>query len=383
MKTLDGFRICSRCVMDTSDPEIVFDKDGICSHCNNFDVNLEPQWFPNDLGEKKLEKIISEIKSSAHPKSKYDCIMGISGGVDSSYLAVQLKKYKLRVLAVHVDGGWNSDLAVSNIKSVIDYCGYDLFTHVVDWNEMRDLQLAYLRSGISNQDVPQDHIFFATLYHLSNKFNIRYNLSGGNIATESVLPASWQVSAMDSINLLNIHRKFGKVKLKNYKTISFFDYFFNYPILKKFVTVRPLNFMSYNKVEAVKYLVDEVGYRPYDGKHGESIFTKFFQSYYLPRRFGFDKRKPHLSSLILSGQISRSDALKQLASPPYDENEIIHTINYVCKKLQISPDELEKFMSQDLADYRDFRHWGNYYTFFSKLSRLIPKNYLSRKGSLG
>ena len=191
---------CTRCVMDTSDSEIVFDEKGVCNHCHQFDNVTSKRWYPNAEGKQKLDEIFSVIRQEGRGK-EYDCIIGLSGGVDSSYLALMMKDYGLRPLVVHVDGGWNSELAVHNIEKILKYCNYELFTHVMDWEDMRDLQLAYLKAGVANQDVPQDHAFFSTLYHFAVKNNIRYVISGGNIATESVFPRSWHHSAMDAINL--------------------------------------------------------------------------------------------------------------------------------------------------------------------------------------
>ena len=213
---------CTRCVMDTSDPLITFDAHGVCNHCNEFDAVTSKNWFPNEEGKQRWAAIVEQVKATGKGQ-EYDCILGLSGGVDSSYLAIKVHEWGLRPLVVHVDAGWNSELAVANIEAIVKYCNYDLHTHVVDWEDMRDLHLAYLRAGISNQDVPQDHIFFASLYHFATKNNIRYILSGGNLATEATSPEAWHGSAMDAINLKAIHRKYGEHKLKNYKTISFFD----------------------------------------------------------------------------------------------------------------------------------------------------------------
>ncbi len=268
-----------------------------------------------------------------------------------------MREQGLRPLVVHVDAGWNSELAVANIESVVRYCGYDLHTHVVDWEEMRDLQLAYLRAGVANQDVPQDHVFFASLYHFATRNGIRYILSGGNLATEAIFPKAWQGPAMDAINLKAIHKKFGQRPLKTYNTIGFFDYYFWYPFVKKMRTVRPLNFMPYNKDKAVAELEAKLGWRSYGRKHGESIFTKLFQNYYLPKRFGYDKRRPHLSSLIVSGQLTRDEALRKLAEPLYDSRELEVDLAYFCKKLRISRDEFDALLKQPLTHYSEFPNW--------------------------
>jgi N-acetyl sugar amidotransferase len=351
------YQICNRCVMDTSDGAIKFDEHGICNHCHYFDDVQSKQWHPNDAGRDYLIKLFNKIKKDGEG-SEYDCILGLSGGVDSSYLALKLAEFKLRPLVVHVDAGWNSELAVSNIEKIVKYCNYDLHTHVMNWDEMRDLQLSYLKAAVANQDVPQDHAFFANLYHFSVKHKIKYIISGGNIATESVVPSSWHHSAMDAINLKSIHNKFGKLKLSEYKTISFIQYYFYYPFLKGMRTVRPLNFMPYNKDEALNYLSEKIGYRKYPRKHGESIFTKFFQNYYLPTKFGMDKRRPHFSSLILSNQMTRAEALIMLEESLYEKSELERDIFYICKKLRITNDEFFDMMKIPINSATKFRNWN-------------------------
>ena len=359
--------------MDTTDEEILFDLDGVCSHCVEFDTKTSKGWFPNEEGAKQLSEIVDEIKG-AGKNQEYDCILGLSGGVDSSYLAIKMSEYGLRPLVVHVDAGWNSELAVKNIESVVRHCNFDLHTHVVDWEEMRDLHLAYLQAGISNQDVPQDHVFFSALYHFATKNKIRYVLSGGNLATEGIFPGSWHGgAAMDSINLKAIHKKFGSRKLKQYSTISFFKYYFWFPMFKKMRTVRPLNYMPFNKELATKELAETIGWRSYGRKHGESIFTKIFQNYYLPKKFGYDKRLPHLSSLIVSGQLSREEALKKLKEPLYDEDELEVDINFLCKKLRISREQFEEFLQPPGRYYSDYKNWDRLYKITKFLQKKVEK----------
>ena len=287
-------------------PEITFDEHGVCSHCHRFDDVTSKSWFPGPEGADRLRAIIDRMRADGEGR-EYDCILGLSGGLDSSILALRTKDWNLRVLAVHVDAGWNTELAVHNIQQIVEYCDFDLHTHVVDWADMRELQLSYLKSGIANQDVPQDHVFFASLYGEASRRGIRYVISGGNIATESVFPASWHGSAMDLWNLHDIHRKFGTTKLKSYPTMGFLRYYLINPYIKRMRVIRPLNFMPYDRAAALAELQERVGYKDYGLKHGESQFTRFFQNHYLPSRFGFDKRLPHLSSMILSGQITRDE----------------------------------------------------------------------------
>jgi len=358
--------------MDVTDPNIMFDQNGVCNHCREFDEVTSKRWHPNEVGKKKLKTIYEKIKKENANKA-YDCILGLSGGVDSSYLALKLYEAGLRPLVVHVDGGWNSELAVANIEKIVKYCGWDLHTIVIDWEEMKDLQLAYLKSGIANQDVPQDHAFFASLYHFAVKHGIHYIMSGGNIATESIFPKSWHWSAMDAINLHAIHKKFGRKKLKYYKTINFYKLYFYYPFIKRMRTFRPLDYMPYVKKEALEELKNKVGYKEYARKHGESIFTKFFQNYWLPMKFGYDKRKPHLSSLIVSRQITREQALQELEKSLYNEKELKEDKEYIAKKLGISDEKLEKILQMPSHHYNDFANMNSKYKTMKNI-----QNYLSK-----
>lgn len=366
------YKMCTNCVMDVSDEEISFDVSGVCNHCRTFDEVTSKNWLPNAEGAKKLESYYNTIKNENVNKD-YDCILGLSGGVDSSYLALRLFESGLRPLVVHVDGGWNSELAVKNIESIISYCGWNLHTIVIDWPDMRELQLAYLKSGIANQDVPQDHAYFAALYNYATKYGINYVIGGGNIATESILPESWNWDAMDADNLHAINEKFGSRKLTRYKTISFFKLYFYYPFIKRMKTIRPLNFMPYNKRDALKELIEKTGYKAYERKHGESIFTKFFQNYWLPTKFGFDKRRAHLSSLIVSGQIARHEAIAELEKPLYDETELKEDKRFIAKKLGISNEEFERVLNMPAHDYTDFRNNEVKYQRVKKIQRLVSK----------
>lgn len=366
------YQRCTRCVMDTTDPEITFDAQGVCNHCHQFDERARKEWFPNEEGRRRWESLVQQIKAAGE-RQDYDCILGLSGGVDSSYLALKVHEWGLRPLVMHVDAGWNSELAVANIEAIVKHCGYDLHTHVVDWEDMRDLQLAYLRAAVANQDVPQDHIFFASLYHFATRNRIRYILSGGNLATEGIFPSAWHGSAMDAINLKAIHRQYGKRKISHYRTISFFDSYVWYPLVKKMRTIRPLNYLPYEKLTALEELKIAVGYKPYPRKHGESIFTKLFQNYYLPQKFCMDKRLPHLSSLIVSGQITRAEAEERLQEPLYDPAELETDITYFCKKLRISRQEFDELMEAPIHHYTDFPNWNDRYRMLKRTQRLVTK----------
>lgn len=362
---------CVRCVMDTTDPAITFDKNGMCNHCHRFDESIKPNWFPNEEGKRRLESIIARIQAEGR-HNDYDCIIGLSGGVDSSYLALKAKGWGLRPLLVHVDAGWNYEVAVQNIEKIAQYCGFDLFTHVMNWEDMKNLQLAFLRSGVANQDVPQDHAFFSQLYHFATANRIRYVLSGGNIATEAIFPQSWQHSAMDGKNLLAILNRFGNgYKLQEYRVMKYWKYYFYYPYIKKMRVIRPLNFMPYTKEDAISELQNSTGWRPYGRKHGESVFTRFFQNYYIVQRFGYDKRKPHLSSMILSGQLAREEAIDILAEPLYDNRELEEDILYFRKKLGISEQEFSELLHAPLRRAEEFPNDSGFHRVISKTRRLV------------
>lgn len=347
------YQVCTKCIMDTTDSAISFNDEGVCNHCQYFDNNIVPNWFPGEEGKGKLNALLEEIKAYGKDK-EYDCIIGLSGGVDSSYLAIKVVEWGLRPLVVHVDAGWNSELAVKNIEQIVTRLGLDLVTHVVDWEEMKDLQLAFLKSNVANQDVPQDHAFFAALYNYAIEAKIKYVINGSNFATEGVLPQSWGYDAMDVKHLLSIHKKFGRQKLKTFPTVSFFKYHFFYPFIWKMQIVKPLNYIPYTKEGAIEEMERDYGWRYYGGKHFESRWTRFFQAYYLPTKFGYDKRLAHLSSLIVAGQMTREEALEEMKKPAYDEKDILEDKQFIAKKLGITFDELEDLISQPNRDFSDY-----------------------------
>jgi len=358
--------------MDTSDPEITFDQNGICNHCTRFETQIKPLWFPNQEGKQKLDAIIKQIKKDGKGND-YDCIIGLSGGVDSSYLAYILRtEYpELRILSVHVDGGWNSELAVHNIENIVKNLNIDLYTEVIDWEEMKDLQLSYFKSQLANQDVPQDHAFFTTLYRIAIKHKIKYFLSGGNFATESILPSSWGYNASDGVQLRAVHKEFGKIKLKKYKTFSSFKKLVYYPYIKKIKTIQPLNFLPYHKDEAKAVITKKINWRDYGGKHHESRFTKFFQAHWLPIKFGYDKRRAHLSSLIVTKQTTRENALLEIQKPLYDKNELKEDKEFLAKKMDLSIDEFNNIMSEPNKSFMDYKSDYKLYMFMKKVKSII------------
>lgn len=348
-----SYRICTRCVMDTSDPEIVFDDDGVCSHCHFFARKVMPRWHPDERGEKLLREMIADIKRRGRGKP-YDSIIGLSGGVDSSYLAVKLVEWGLRPLAVHVDAGWNSELAVKNIEEIVGRLGLDLHTVVIDWEAMRDLQLAFLRANVANQDTPQDHAFFASLYRYALGKGIKRVISGANYATESILPSAWGYSPMDVRHIKAIHRRFGGRPLRSFPLAGTFDVYVNFPYLRRLEVVAPLNYMPYRKTDAIAHLEKHYGWRYYGGKHYESRWTRFFQAYYLPSKFGYDKRRAHLASLVVAGEMTREEALAELQKPLYTANELAEDKAFVAKKLRLGVAELDALVAQPPRHYSEF-----------------------------
>jgi N-acetyl sugar amidotransferase len=341
--------------MDVSDPGITFDEDGICNHCRQFDLVYKPvlDRATSSEGPARLAELVESIKAEGVGKD-YDCIIGISGGVDSTYVAWKVKELGLRPLAVHFDSGWNSELAVANIENLVKRLGFDLHTFVVDWEEMADLQLAFFKASLANCDIPTDHGFLAVLYHTAAKYGMKTFISGGNIATESILPTAWGYNAGDRRHLRAVHRQFGKLPLKTYPTLSFFDRYFWFPAIKGFREVRILNYLDYRKDEAKELIKSKLDWRDYGGKHYESIFTRFFQAYYLPQKFGFDKRKAHLSSLIVSGQITREEALQELNKPTAPADLLERDKEFVARKIGITPSEFDEILARPPRSYREF-----------------------------
>jgi len=343
--------------MDTSDPKITFDRNGVCDHCRNFYKNVLPKWHPNEAGSRVLEKKVEQIKE-AGKGTEFDCIIGISGGADSSYMTYLAKvEFGLRPLVFHVDGGWNSQVAVSNIEKIIDGLGLELFTVVIDWKEMRDLQLAFFKSGVPHIDLPQDHAFVATLYRFAEKHSIKYILNGGNISTECVRnPLDYFYYGTDMWQIRDIHRKFGQRPLVNYPFSGILRHKVYLRYWKGVEVVKPLDYLPYVKKEAMEILSKKFGWQKYGRKHFESRFTKFYEGYWLPVKFGFDTRRVQYSSQILTGQMTRDEALADLAKPPYDEETIAQDFEYISTKLGITVGELQGYMKAPNKSFRDYKN---------------------------
>jgi N-acetyl sugar amidotransferase len=342
--------------MDTSDPAITFDSLGVCDQCNSFYAHVLPDWHTDERGLNRLEAIVDKIKAEGKGKD-FDCIMGMSGGIDSSYLTyVAKEKLGLRPLVFHVDAGWNSQVAVNNIEKLVDGLGLDLFTEVIDWEEMRDLQLAFFRSGVPHIDLPQDHAFFATMYKFAEKNRVKYILTGGNNSTECIRnPLEWFYYGTDLRQIRDIHGQFGTRPLRNFPLSGVLRHKLYLRYVKGIQVVKPLDYVPYIKEEAMNFLVERFGWERYPQKHFESRFTKFFEGYWLPTKFGFDTRRVQFSSLIVTKQMTREAALARLALPSFDKDTIGQDFDYVATKLGITPKELRGYHEAPNKSYRDYK----------------------------
>ena len=351
------YKICSKTVMDTSDPSIFFHKDGSSNHYSDFHKNVLPKWNHGVNRDPELQKVIADIKVQGKDQ-EYDCILGLSGGVDSSYMLHQaIKVFGLRPLVFHVDAGWNSELAVKNIQMLVNKLDVDLYTEVVNWNDVRDFQLALFKAGVPHLDTPQDMAFMGILYKFAKKNNIKYILNGGNISTECVqIPLEILYYATDMVQNRDIISKFSDNKLRNYPFSSIWYHKLYLPYIKGIKVFKPLNFISYNKEEVISFLQAEYEWVPYPQKHFESRFTKFFEGHWLPSRFDFDMRRVQFSSLILTGQMSRDDALKKLELPAIPPASVKADYEFIADKLEISVDELASYHNLPLKFFYDYKN---------------------------
>lgn len=353
---MQEYKICKRCIMDTtSDPNLILDENGVCNYCHAYDAAIKKIEYKRKNGEVQLTDIFNKMKEDGKGKA-YDCLLGISGGVDSSYMAYLAKEHGLRVLAVHVDAGWNSELAVQNIEKMCKKLDYDLHTVVVDWQTMKELQRAYMFSGLANLDVPQDHCFIAACAKMAKKFGIKYILNGNNWATEGILSTAYQYSNRDWRNIKGVYQKCGRGKgnLRKYPHQNFWEMYFWYPLFHKVKVIFPLDYINYSKKMAIDILEREFDWKYYGGKHYESRFTKFFQEIYLPLKFGWDKRRDHISSLIVGGEMTREEGLQEIAISPSTESELEEERKYVLKKLDISDEEWNYIMTMPVKSEDDY-----------------------------
>lgn len=346
-------QVCRHCVMDTTDTQITFDEHGVCNHCREYEAHKYSDQVAQSIANKDLEKLWSKIKAAGEGRD-YDCIIGLSGGVDSSYVALLAHQAGLRPLCVHLDNGWNSELAVSNIHSIVEKFGFTLYTHVIDWEEFKDLQRSFFKANVVDIELLSDHAIFGVILSLAKKYKVKYILSGANHSTESIMPKSWVHRKQDLVNIRDIQKQFGTRPLKTFPQVSTLSHVWSM-FIQGFKVVKPLNLIDYRKAEVKAQLKEKMGWRDYGGKHYESVFTKFYQAHILPVKFHIDKRKAHLSSLIVSGQQTRPQALQELSAPLYEPQALEADTAYVCKKLSFSKNEWSDYMSAPARSHYEFK----------------------------
>ncbi|MDO8749582.1 MAG: N-acetyl sugar amidotransferase [Dehalococcoidia bacterium] len=361
-----SYRICARCIMDTSDSDIEFDGDGLCNHCRRLGERMKTGLHIDEEGQRRLQVFVERIKAEGKNK-EYDCIIGLSGGVDSSAVAHIVKKLGLRPLAVHLDNGWDSELAVSNVEKLVKKLDLDLFSLVLDWELFKDLHLAFLKASVINSEVPTDHAITATLYQLAVKKGVRYIISGSNLATEGIMPLSWGYLNLDWKHIKGVHDRFGVRKLKGYPHLTLFHWAY-YTFVKRIKIFPILNYVDYNKEAFKRLLASEYGWKDYGGKHYESVYTRFFQGYILPMKFHVDKRRAHLSAMICSGQMNREDALEEMEKASYPADMLTEDKPFVLKKLGLSAEEFEQVLA---LPSRSFRDYPNNYFWIRNLRGLV------------
>ena len=366
METKEKIQICSRCVYDSTIPGIIFDKDGVCQFCKIH--NLMEKMYPlNEQSEKNLQKLINKIKKSGK-NNRYDCVIGVSGGTDSTYMLYLAVKAGLRPLAVHFDNGWNSEVAVRNIQNVTNKLGIDLETVVADWEEFKDLQIAFLKASVSDAEIPTDVAIHAVLHDVAAKENIKYVFFGHSFRNEGIVPITW--TNMEGKYVNSVHKKFGKKKITSFPNITLSSLFY-YRVIKGIKSIPFMNYFEYDKLKAKKLIEAEVGWKYYGGHHHESLYTKFFQSYYLPKKFNIDKRKLEYAAFIRSNLMTRTEALKEIEAEeyPYDKE----LINYVIEKLGLTQEEFSQIMNAKLKSFHD------YPTYYPMLKLLKPLLYIGFK----
>ncbi len=352
------YKICANCIMDTSDPRIIFNENGICDYCNNFIDSILPNWHTDELGYNELMLIAEDIKKDRKGRD-FDCIIGLSGGLDSSYLVYVAKEIMgLRPLLFHVDAGWNTDKAVGNIEKICNGLGLDLYTEVINWEEMKDLQVAFLKSQIADQDLPQDYAFFSGLYKFAKKNKIKHVLTGGNFSTECCRePEEWGgFPGIDTILVNDIYSKFGKTPLKTFPLVDILSYKIYYRYVLGMQIFKPLNLVPYIKADAEKLLIEKFGWEPFQHKHHESRFTRFYEDFWLPRKFGFEKRRAHFSSLILTSQMTRENALVRISKPELSEEFMQKEFDYVADKLDLTRQELQTIFEGENKTFHNYKN---------------------------
>lgn len=366
-------QICTNCVMDTTDSLIQFDEKGVCDHCNNFQKNIKSSWPLYNSTFEELKRQATKIKNLRPKNSEYDCLIGISGGVDSSYMAYYAKEVLgLNPMMYHIDAGWNSDIAVSNINKVINKLGLDLYTEVINWEEMKDLQRSFFLAQVPHLDTPQDHAFMSGIYRFAKDNNFKYILNGGNISTECIRePLEWHYHASDLRQIKDIHKRFGTKKLETFPLVSIFVYKIFYRFFLNIKQIRPLDYIDFKKQNAIDFLKKEFDWQPYKEKHYESRFTKFYEGYWMLEKFGYDIRKAHYSSLILTNQMSREEALEKLKEKPYSKEEIENEFRFIAEKLDFEVHELKELFIGKNKSFKDYKHSNNFIDLGVKISTFL------------
>ncbi len=366
-----NIRTCALTLYDETIPEITFDDEGVCNFARNSLWRLENEVFRGEAGRTRLEAWAEKIKAAGRGRD-YDCIIGLSGGVDSSIVAARVVQLGLRPLAIHLDNGWNTDTAVANIERIVKALNIDLITHVVDWEEIRDLQRAYIKASVLDLECVSDHAINTILYRTAHRRGIKYVIHGGNVATESTMPKSWGYDKRDGRNLLDIHKKYGVVPLKTYPYMKPYQLFW-YLFISNVKAFPILNYVDYNKSESVKELQNRFDWRPYPRKHGENRFTRFYQEIYLPTKFGVDKRIAHYSSLMISGEMNRDAAVGLVNQPLFAPGEEREEIEFVAKKLGFSIDELEQLIAKPPRAHTDFANAAKLFDHDRPLVQLMRR----------
>ncbi len=351
---LAGIRVCARCVMDTTDPDITFDGQGVCNHCHTYDRQVAATVRSGAAGARELEAAADRIRRDGQGKP-YDCAIGISGGVDSTFVAYQVKQLGLRPIAVHLDNGWDSEIAATNIGAALRALNIDLETLVIDWEEFKDIQLAFLRAGVPDCEIPSDHAIVASVHQVAAQHRIKHTVWGYNTKTETHLPRAWSQGHLDWRYIQSVHRQYGTGRTRTFPHLDFMGSlgFF------RAANLNLLDYLDYVKADAIAILQRDLGWRSYGGKHHENIYTRWYQGWFLPTRFGYDKRKTHLSSLVCSGQVSRDQALQELQQPPYDVELQRADTEYVIKKLGLTAEGFHAIMETPKRTFRDFRSYAS------------------------
>ncbi|WP_396186805.1 N-acetyl sugar amidotransferase [Flavobacterium sp.] len=373
MNTKRPYQICTKTIMDTSDPSIVFDENGISDYYTNFKKSIEPNWHTNKVGYDELMAEAEKIKKEGKNQD-FDCIIGLSGGLDSSYALYVAKEIMgLRPLIFHVDAGWNTDKAVGNIEKLVNGLGLDLYTEVINWEEMKDLQVAFFKSQVADQDMPQDIAFFSGLYKFAKKNKIKYVLTGGNYSTECCRePEEWGAyPGIDKTLIMDIHSKFGKRELKSFPIVDIFSYKIYYKYVLGMKVFKPLNLVPYNKKEVEDLLFEKFGWEKFQHKHHESRFTRFYEDYWMPRKFGYEKRRAHFSSLILTGQMTRDEALDRISRPELDEKFLEKEFEYVAHKLDLTVAQLQEIFEGENKTFYDYKNKRTLIGFGSQVMRKL------------